>query len=158
MSNLKQFKYDDIDALQSLVSAEFGPWSNEVEVTQAMVNQFAELTGDDYWLHTDPERCKKESPFGTTIVHGFLTLVLLPKMQTPMTWEVTGFNHMMNYGSNKLRFTGAVPVGSKVHSRSRVASVEKTPKRQTCVTLEQHVHVVGQERPAVIYELMFMYM
>ena len=65
---------------------------------------------------------------------------------------------MMNYGSNKLRFTGAVPVGSKVHTRARVASVEKTPKGQTCVTMENHIHVVGQERPAVIYELMFMYM
>ena len=61
---MKQFKYDDIDGLQSLVSSEFGAWSNEVEVTQEMVNQFATLTGDDYWLHTDPERCKKESPFG----------------------------------------------------------------------------------------------
>jgi hypothetical protein len=55
---MKQFKYDDIDGLQSLVSSEFGAWSNEVEVTQDMVNQFATLTGDDYWLHTDPERCK----------------------------------------------------------------------------------------------------
>jgi hypothetical protein len=59
---MKQFKYDDIDGLQSLVSSEFGAWSNEVEVTQEMVNQFATLTGDDYWLHTDPERCKNRKP------------------------------------------------------------------------------------------------
>ncbi len=155
---MQQYRYDDIEGLQKIVAAHPGEWSNAVEITQAMVNQFAELTGDDYWLHTDPERCKKESPFGAPIAHGFLTLVLLPKMQTASTWEVTGYNHMMNYGSNKLRFTGAVPVGGKIHSRSHVVSVTKTPKGQTCVTMEQHIHVVGQEKPAVIYELMFMYM
>ena len=155
---MKQYAFNDIDGMQELVSEEFGSWSNEVEMTQEMVNQFAELTGDDYWLHIDPERCAKESPFGGTIAHGFLTLVLLPKLRTEQTWEVTGFGHMMNYGSNKLRFTGAVPVGSKIQARSRVKSVEQTPKGQTCVTLENHIHVVGQERPAVVYELMFMYM
>jgi acyl dehydratase len=154
----KEYLFSDLDALQEIVSEEFGPWSNEIEVTQELVNQFAEMTGDDYWMHTDPEKCKTDSPFGGTIAHGFLTLVLLPKMRNDYEWEVTGFNNMLNYGSNKLRFTGPVPVGSNIHARSRVKSVEQTPKGQTCVTLENHICVVGQERPAVVYELMFMYM
>ena len=154
---MKQYQFNDVAALQELVSDEFGPWSNELEITQAMVDQFAALTGDDYWLHTDPEKCKEMSPFGTTIAHGFLTLVLLPKLTVAPDWEVVRFNNMLNYGSNKLRFTGAVPVGSKIHARSRVKSVEASPKG-TQVTMEQHINVVGQDRPVVIYELIFMYM
>ncbi|CAH0991967.1 putative enoyl-CoA hydratase 1 [Sinobacterium norvegicum] len=155
---MKQYQYNDIDTLQEIVSEEFGEWSQELEITQGMIDQFAELTGDDYWLHTDPDRCKGQSPFGCTIAHGFLTLVLLPKLTVAQTHEVVGFNNMLNYGSNKLRFTGTVMVNNKIHARSRVKEVIQTPKGQTIVTMEQHVNVVGQDRPAVIYELMFMYM
>ena len=66
------------------------------------------------------------------------------------------FGNMLNYGSDKLRFTGAVPAGSKIHARSRVKSIERLPKG-TRFTLEQNVHVVGQERPALVYELVFIY-
>lgn len=155
---MKQYKYDDIDAMQELVSEDFGSWSSEVEITQAMVNQFAELTGDDYWLHTDPEKAKSDSPFGCTVAHGFLTLVLMPKMRGEQNYEVTGFGNMLNYGSDKLRFTGVVPVGCSIRSRSRVKEVSATAKG-TKMVMEQHIHVVGQdERPAVIYELIFIYM
>ena len=155
---MKQYKYDDVDAMQELVSDEFGPWSSAVEVTQDMVNQFAELTGDDYWIHTDPEKAKTDSPFGCTGAHGFLTLVLLPKMRGEQTYEVTGFNNMLNYGSDKLRFTGVVPVGCSIRSRSRIKEISATAKG-TKMVMEQHVHVVGQDdRPAVIYELIFIYM
>lgn len=155
---MKQYKYDDVEGMQELVSEEFGAWSNEVEVTQDMVNQFAELTGDDYWIHTDPEKAKTDSPFGCTVAHGFLTLVLMPKMQGEQTHEVTGFNNMLNYGSDKLRFTGVVPVGCSIRSRNRIKEVSATPKG-TKVVMETHIHVVGQdERPAVIYELVFIYM
>jgi acyl dehydratase len=155
---MKQYQYDDIDALQELVSDEFGPWSQEVQVTQEMVNQFAELTGDDYWIHTDPKRAAAESPFGCTVAHGFLTLVLLPRMSVEPTYEVVGFNNMLNYGSDKLRFTGVVPVGCAIRSRSRIKEIGATAKG-TKVVMEQHVHLVGQdERPALIYELIFIYM
>lgn len=155
--SMKQYKFDDIDTLQELVSEEFGQWSSELTVTQSMIDQFAELSGDDYWLHTDPERCKEQSPFGSTIAHGFLTLSLLPKLTTRPQWEVIGFNNMLNYGSNKLRFTGAVPVNSTLQSRSRVKDISQSPKGTT-VTMEQHVHVKGQDRPVLVYELMFMYL
>lgn len=154
---MKQYKHDDIEALQELVSEEFGDWGAQVEVTQAMVDQFAELSGDDYWLHTDPDKCKEMSPFGTTVAHGFLTLILLPKLGGEQTWEITGFNNMLNYGSNKLRFTGVVPVGSTLQARSRIKEISQSPKG-TMVVMEQHVHVVGEERPALVYELIFIYM
>jgi len=155
---MKQYAYDDIEALQELVSEEFDPWSGEVEITQELVNQFADLTGDDYWIHTDPEKARTDSPFGTTIAHGFLTLVLLPKMRGELSYELTGYNNILNYGSDKLRFTGPVPVGSSLRSRTRVKEITATPKG-TRMVLEQHVHVVGQdERPVLIYELIMVYM
>ena len=155
---MKKYAYQDVEALQELVSDEFGPWSGAVEITQSLVNQFAELTGDTYWIHTDPEKSKTDSPFGTTIAHGFLTLVLLPKMSGTPTYELTGYNNILNYGSDKLRFTGPVPVGSSLHSRSRVKDVSQTPKG-TKMVLEQHIHVVGQdERPVLIYEMIIIYM
>ena len=155
---MKQYDYKDIACLQELVSDQCGPWSSEVEISQDMVNQFAELTGDDYWIHTDPEKAKSDSPFGCTVAHGFLTLVLMPKMRGEQTYEVTGFNNMLNYGSDKLRFTGVVPVGCSIRSRNRVKEVSETPKG-TKFVMETHIHVVGQdERPALIYELVFIYM
>ena len=154
---MERYKYDDIEGLQGLVSEEFGPWSREVRITQELVDQFAALTGDDYWIHTDPEKAKTDSPFGTTVAHGFLSLVLLPKMRGEQAWEVTGFNNMLNYGSDKLRFTGVVPVGCSIRSRARVREVGATPKG-TKMIMEHHIHVVGQdERPALIYELIFIY-
>lgn len=155
---MKQYAYNDVDAMQELVSEEFGPWSKPLEITQELVNQFAELTGDDYWIHTDPEKARTDSPFGTTIAHGFLTLVLMPKMEGEPVFELTGYNNILNYGSDKLRFTGPVPVGSALHMRSRVKEVSASPKG-TKMVLEQHIHVVGQdERPVLIYELIMIYM
>ena len=155
---MQKYPYKDIEALQGLVSDTFGQWSEPVEITQELINQFAELTGDDYWIHTDPEKAKTDSPFGTTIAHGFLTLVLMPKMRGTPTYEITGYNNILNYGSDKLRFTGPVPVGSSLRSRNRVKEVTATPKG-TRMILEQHIHVVGQdERPVLIYELIMIYM
>ena len=154
---MKQYRFDDIDALQELVSEAYGPWSTEVEVSQDLINRFAELSGDDYWIHTDPERCRTQSPFGTTIAHGFLSLILLTRMKQEPHYELTGFNNILNYGSDKLRFTGAVPAGSRIHSRSRVRAVTREPKG-TLFRIETQVCVVGQERPALVYEVMAIYM
>ncbi|MRI33847.1 protein dehydratase [Endozoicomonas sp. OPT23] len=154
---MKQYNFDDVEGMQELVSEEFGTWSEEVTISQDMINLFAELTGDDYWLHTDPKKCADYSPFKTTIAHGFLTLVLIPKMRTEQNYEVTGFKNMLNVGSDKLRFTGIVPAGSKIHTRSRIKSVVGSAKGTT-MTMKQQIHVVGEERPALVYEMMFMYM
>ena len=155
---MKQYQFDDIEAMQELVSDELGAWSEQVQVTQELIDQFADLTGDNYWIHTDPEKAKNESPFGTTIAHGFLTLVLLPRMRGTPSYEVAGYNNILNYGSDKLRFTGPVPVGSSLHSRSRVKEVAATPKG-TRMVMEQHIHVVGQDdRPVLVYEMILFYM
>ena len=152
--------FKDSEALQSLVSEEFGEWSNKITIDQKLINDYAELSGDNMWMHVDVERCKKESPFGTTIAHGFLLLSLLSKMESlpNVATIVEGYSHMMNYGSDKLRFLGAVTEGSEVHTRSRIKSIEVS-EHKTKVTCESHVHQVGNDaKPALIYELAFVYM
>lgn len=146
--------YKDGEKLQTLVTEEFGEWSGSFTVTQKLISDFAELSGDDMWMHVDEERCAKESPYGCTIAHGFLLLSCLPKMpgKKSLIGDIEGFGHMMNYGSDRLRFSGAVPVNSSIHSRSRVKAVEVTEKN-TRLTMETHVNIVGEDRPALIYEL-----
>lgn len=92
-------------------------------VKQERVNQFAEATGDHQWIHLDVERSKRESPYGTTIAHGFLTLSLLPLiMQSAISMPEAKLS--VNYGLNKVRFPAPVPVGSKVRGRLTLKDVE----------------------------------
>ena len=147
----------DIDSLQGLVSDEFSDWSNQILVDQELIDRFAALSGDDYWIHTDPVRASKEGPFGGTIAHGALVQVLMSRMQVPLAFEVFGFTNMVNYGSERLRFPSPVPAGSLLHSRTRVKSVQVLP-RGTQMVLECNIHIVGQERPAVINDLVILYM
>lgn len=154
---MEEIRFDDIAALQKHVSEEFGEWSEPIEITQEKVNQFADVTGDHQWIHIDVERCKKESPFGGPIAHGFLTLSLLPSLsaKSKPSYKTVGAKNAVNYGSDKLRFLSPVPVPSKVHSRSRLVSVE-AGKKGVRIEQEVAIHVVGSERPAVLYNMITM--
>ena len=153
----RQISCKDLEAMGALVSQEFSGWSNQVEVTQELINQFAVLSGDDYWIHTDPVRARAESPFGTTIAHGMLVQVLISRMKLPLDYEVTGFNNIVNYGSDRLRFPTPVPAGCRIHARCRIKSVQAV-KSGTQLTMEINVHIVGQDRPSVINDLVMLYM
>jgi acyl dehydratase len=153
---MQEIRFDDIDTLRSKVSEEWGAWGPELEVTQDMINKFAELTGDHQWIHVDVERAKRESPFKTTIAHGFLTLSLLPVLRSGADYKVIGYGNATNYGADKLRFVSPVPAGAKIRARSRLVAVEAKPKG-TQVTTEIAVHVAGQERPALLYTMLVLY-
>ena len=153
---MDEIRFDDIAALQAKVSEEFGPWGPEMAVTQKMINDFADTTGDHQWIHVDVERCKRESPFGGPIAHGFLVLSLVPALQTTSGFKLVGVGNAVNYGADKLRFVSPVPAGSKVHARSRLVAVEGKPKG-TQVTSEIAVHVTGNDRPAVLYSMLVLY-
>ena len=153
----QQIRVDDAEALHALVSDQFTAWSNEFVVDQAVIDEFARLSGDDYWIHTDPERARKQGPFGGTIAHGALVQVLMSRLKVPFDFEIVGFTNMVNYGSDRLRFPSPVPAGSRIHARGRVKAVE-IGKRGTQLTLELNIHVVGSERPAVINDLVVLYM
>ena len=154
---VRQIALDDEAALQSLVSEDFSPWSNQVVVDQVLIDTFAQLSGDDYWIHTDPERARKQSPFGGTIAHGALVQILQSRMKLNLGYEITGFSNMVNYGSDRLRFPAPVPAGSTIHARARVKRVERV-KSGMQLTLELNTHVLGSERPSVINELVILYM
>lgn len=149
-------QFDDIDAINALASSEFGDWGAEVVVSQEKINQFAELTGDHQWIHVDVERAQKESPFGGPIAHGFLTLSLIPALNPPGV-QITGHANAANYGAGSLRFIAPVPAGSSVHARNRVVSAEARPAG-TLVTTEIAVHVVGNDKPSILYNMLIMYM
>jgi acyl dehydratase len=149
--------YRDIEALKAAIRPDFTAWSNEITVSQEMIDDFARLSGDDYWIHTDPERAAKESPFGTTIAHGMLVQSLIGRLSMPMPFEVTGFRNMVNYGSERLRFPTPVPAGSRIHARSRFTEVRAVPPG-TLATLEIHIHVVGSDRPSVTNAVLILYM
>jgi acyl dehydratase len=153
---VQEIAFDDIATLQSKISDTFSDWSEPLEVTQDMINRFADLTGDHQWIHVDVERAKRESPFKGTIAHGFLTLSLLPALRSKAAWKVTGYGNATNYGANKLRFVAPVPAGAKVHAHARLIGVEAHPKG-TQVTQEIAVHVVGSEKPALLYEMVVLY-
>src|SRR5436853_1399248 len=112
-----------IEGLRELQGQKIGP-SEWRTVTQELINTFAELSGDDQWIHVDVERAKTESPFGTTIAHGNLTLSLIDGLRKGLI-ESTGFALGVNYGWNKVRFPAPVPSGSRVRAKAEVVSVEE---------------------------------
>jgi len=127
--------------------------SDWVEVSQDRINRFADATGDHQWIHVDVERAKKEMPGGKTIAHGYLTLSLVPRMAQTLV-KVTGRKRGLNYGSNKVRFTNAVPAGARIRLRSyKLKSVEPMDGNGFRVTSEATVEIEGHERPALVAEI-----
>jgi len=153
---MESIRFDDIATLQGKVSDNFGNWGPEVAVTQDMINKFADLTGDHQWIHVDVERAKRESPFRQTIAHGFLTLSLIPILRAGADHQIVGHGSATNYGAEKLRFVSPVPAGARIHARSRLVAVEAKPKG-TQLTQEINVHVLGNDKPALIYVMLVLY-
>jgi acyl dehydratase len=137
------------DTVASLAGQEIGV-SDWVEIAQDRINAFADATGDHQWIHVDVERAKTQMPGGKTIAHGYLTLSLIPWLTGGML-RIDGVTRGINYGSNKVRFTSMVPVGSKVRARQKLLAVE--PKAGGMqLTNEVTIEIDGQERPACVAE------
>jgi acyl dehydratase len=137
-----------IDDLRGLVDEVVGP-SAWREVTQEMVDQFAELTGDHQWIHTDVERAKRESPFGTTIAHGNLTLSLIDGMRGGLS-DWTGFKMGVNYGWNKVRFPAPVPVGSRLRCYAQIVEVTEVGGGWYQAVTRFTVEIEGGEKPVCV--------
>src|SRR5207342_1785199 len=97
--------------------------SDWLTVDQAMIDKFADATGDHQWIHVDVERAKREMPGGKTIAHGFLTLSLVPRLGQTL-YRVKHRSRGLNYGSNRVRFTGQIPAGSRIRLRQKIKSVD----------------------------------
>src|ERR1700738_946907 len=108
--------------LAQYVGKEIGV-SDWFTVDQAIIDKFADATGDYQWIHVDVERAKREMPGGKTIAHGYLTLSLVPRLAQTI-YRVKNRSRGLNYGSNRVRFTGQVPAGSRIRLRQKIKSVE----------------------------------
>ncbi len=137
--------------LLKLVGTELGP-SEWMTVDQAMIDKFAEATGDHQWIHVDVERAKREMPGGKTIAHGYLTLSLVPRMAAGLL-EVTKRSRGINYGSNKIRFISPVQAGARIRVRQRISGAEEVAGNGVRVSSEMTVEIEGQDKPALIGEI-----
>jgi acyl dehydratase len=129
-----------------------GQW---LKITQEMIDQFATLTGDTQWIHTDSERATSESPYGRTIAHGFMTLSLITLLTERIDPEkdiVSGVTIALNYGVNRVRFPAAVPVEARVRARTTLQNVEED-KGGLRVTENVVVEIEGQDRPGCVAEM-----
>ncbi len=111
-----------IDELHGMVGQELGV-SDWFAITQERINQFADATEDHQWIHTDPQRAQRESPYNATIAHGFLSLSLLSYL-VGQAVHVGGTRMAINYGLNRVRFPAPVPVGSRIRARCTLQSLE----------------------------------
>jgi acyl dehydratase len=139
-----------IEELKALTGQTIGP-SEWREVTQAHIDTFAELSRDDQWIHVDEERAKTESPFGTTVAHGNLTLAMIDGFR-PELLESTGFKLGVNYGWNKIRFPAPVRAGSRIRASVEPLSVDDVGGGWHQVTQRWTVEVEGSEKPACVAE------
>jgi acyl dehydratase len=147
--DMAQIVVPGIRELKQLVGTEVavGEW---LAVTQERIRKFAEATDDRQWIHVDEARAASESPFGTTVAHGFLTLSLLSRL-LQQAIEIRGVRMGVNYGLNRVRFTGPVPAGSRVRARFRLAACEDIPQGvQT--TWEVTVEREGEAKPVLVAE------
>lgn len=132
-----------------------GPW---LLIDQQRIDKFAEVTGDLQWIHIDPERAASDSPYGTTIAHGYLTLSLLPYLTESnhpdfFQKNYPGMKYRVNYGLNKVRFPAPVKVGSKLRARTEIQSVEEVKNGvQICYLIK--VEIEGNDKPACVAEFL----
>lgn len=144
-----------IEELRSLIGQEVavGEW---IEITQDRINLFADVTGDHQWIHIDAERAKTESPFGTTVAHGFLTLSLMRHMMSEMIKIKIPVKMRINYGLNKVRFPSPVPAGSRIRARATLKSLKEIPKGWQLIwniTVERE----NSDKPCCIAEWLMLY-
>jgi acyl dehydratase len=136
-------------AIAGFVGKELGV-SSWIIVDQKRIDAFAACTGDHQWIHVDVDRAKRESPFGTTIAHGFMTLSLLPVMQYEVGALPAGVAVSLNYGIDRVRFITPVRSGARVRGRITLAAAEDRGGGRILMTLRNTVEIEDEEKPALV--------
>ena len=139
-----------IEEAKTMIGETIGPgeWR---QVTQADIDDFARLCGDDQWIHVDVERARTESPFGTTVAHGNLTLSMIDGMRLRLI-ESTGFKMGVNYGWNKVRFPAPVPAGSRIRASAEIVTIDEVGGGWYQQVTRFTVEVEGNEKPCCVAE------
>src|SRR5690606_10636710 len=139
----------DVADLPLHVGMQLGP-SRWIRIDQEMIDRFAALTGDDHWIHVDPERARRELPAGRTIAHGYLTLSLLTGLMGELL-DVR-FTRALNYGHERLRFTRAVPADARIRLHATIKAAEPAKDGGRRLTTECTMEIEGADRPAFVAE------
>ncbi|MEX0405379.1 MaoC family dehydratase [Aquibium sp. LZ166] len=139
------------ESMGGLLGEELGV-SSWIAVDQDMIDRFADTTQDRQWIHVDVDRARRESPFGTTIAHGYLTLSLIPVMSYEIGARPAGVAATLNYGLDKVRFLTPVRAGSRVRMRTRLLSFEPKGAGQFLMKSLNTIEIEGEEKPALIAE------
>jgi acyl dehydratase len=142
---------NSLDQLKASAGREIAV-SDWIEITQERINQFADATGDHQWIHVDPARAQRESPYGATIAHGFLTLSLVP-MFLRDALQLSDVRMTINYGLNRVRFPSAVRAGARIRARIVVQSTRDTGDSVEAV-FSVTVDVEGSQKPCCVAEIM----
>ena len=144
-----------LNELSSLVGTELGV-SYWITVDQERINQFAACTDDCQWIHVDVKRARGESPFGTTIAHGFLTLAMLAPTATEV-WIGSLGATTLNYGIDWVRFINPVKVGASIRNRVKLLAADEKPSG-TLVMTENTIEIEGENKPALVATTLTMIM
>jgi len=149
------FEIENLNSLKQSEGRQF-PVTDWLVITQDRIQKFADATDDRQWIHVDPERAQRESPFGGVIAHGFLTLSLLPHFLKQAIHIRSGVAMTVNYGLNKVRFPAAVRAGSKVRARITLAAVKQSPE---FVDATFHIHIESESlsKPCCVAEWLIRY-
>jgi len=137
------------DQWKALVGSEVGV-SSWIKIDQPLICDFAEVTGDQQFIHVDPARAKAESPYGGTVAHGFLTLGLLPAMARDALPAMQGVRARINYGFDRVRFLAPVPAGARVRARFRLLQAEERRPQELTFKYDVTVEIEGSNTPALV--------
>jgi acyl dehydratase len=144
-----------VKTLSEAIGYDYG-LSDPIEISQEVINGFADATGDHQWIHVDVEKATKEGPFGGTIAHGYLTLSILAGAAQDVGVMPHDARAILNYGLEKVRFLAPVPAGSSVRARFKLVGVEPKGPGNQMIRLDGSMHVEGSDKPALVAELIAM--
>ena len=145
----------DIPSIKGYVDKPLGT-TDWVTLPQEQINAFADATGDNQWIHLDVERAARESPFGGTIAHGYLTLALAPRLLSQLL-QVENTSRIVNYGIDKMRLPAAVPAGARIRLSAEIKGVRDLPGGGARVVIALQVEVEGTRKPALTARSVYVY-
>src|SRR6266566_5156533 len=140
-----------LSTITNFVGQELGV-TEWMTIDQERINQFADFTGDHQWIHVDVERARRESPFGSTIAHGYLTLSLAASWQYELGIIPAGVSEALNYGIDRMRFLAPVKVGARIRDRVVLLAVEQQDKGRLLLKTRNTIEIEGETKPAMIAE------
>jgi len=149
---MKPLEFKNFEDFKLMIGKQLqlGEWYT---ISQQMINDFANATLDKQWIHVDEERAAKESPFKSTVAHGFMSVAMISRMLEEM-FIVKSVKMGLNYGLNKVRFPSPVPVNSELRMHTSVKDIEDINNNGIKITFSCTIEIKGQEKPACVAEFL----